>query len=210
MLLRVCCTHSDPLLLHLAQLSPANSNAWSAGAWTGLLRMSTNPLTWADASGAQVGSIPWCPGEPNNKDAAENCAALLTVCSSPGTALVNDYPCGWPLRVVCAVDDAPECIAPGVVPAPTPSNNQGGGSAGNCSRQVRPTEADWHAAGSRAACTSKGCATLLDSDLHRNSPLCCCARSSTAGVSAAASPAQLAPMPPPRANAAKSTTSASA
>jgi hypothetical protein len=95
--------------LHGPQLTPADSNAWSSGAWTGLQRSTANPSAWAAGSSAQVGSIPWCPGEPNNKDGSEGCAALVTVCSSSGAALVNDYPCGWPLRVLCAIDAAPEC-----------------------------------------------------------------------------------------------------
>jgi hypothetical protein len=74
-----------------------------------LQRSSADPSAWADGSGAPVGGIAWCPAEPNNKDGIEGCAALVTVCSSSGAALVNDYPCSWPLRVVCAVDAAPEC-----------------------------------------------------------------------------------------------------
>ncbi len=121
----------------LLQLTPADSNAWSAGVWTGLQRSSVDPSAWADGSGAQVGGTPWCPGEPNNKDGNENCAALVTICSS-GAALVNDYPCGLPLRVVCAVDAAPECsqtAAPG--PAAVPSQDtQYGWDHSGCTQLV--------------------------------------------------------------------------
>jgi hypothetical protein len=84
-----------------------------------------------------VGSTPWCPNEPNNRDATEICAALVTACSPSGAALVNDYPCSWPLRVLCAVDGAPECSGGGSGSYPSAPAQA---SPSGCSLQVRQAE----------------------------------------------------------------------
>ncbi len=62
--------------------------------------------------GAAVTGAPWCPGEPNNKNGDEACGALLTICSGDGdgAALVNDFPCSRPLRVLCAFEAPAECL----------------------------------------------------------------------------------------------------
>jgi hypothetical protein len=48
-------------------------------------------------------ALPWCSGEPNNRNGNEGCASLLTVCAPAGSAAVNDMPCAEPVRVMCAV-----------------------------------------------------------------------------------------------------------
>ena len=88
--------------------TPGNSDSgWSAAAWTGITR--SGPNGWVDAAGI-VGTIPWCPGEPNNHYGSEGCTVLLTYCTPGGaSAAVNDYSCDLPLRVMCAVESSPAC-----------------------------------------------------------------------------------------------------
>jgi hypothetical protein len=93
------------------QLTPTPGNPhgeWSAAVWLGpTLPPGSTRATWTLP-------LPWCPDEPNDKDAAEDCATMLTACT-PGraTAAVNDYPCNLPLRVMCAFPsaDCGECFA---------------------------------------------------------------------------------------------------
>ena len=79
------------------------SNAWSAAAWIGAKR--SDSAVWVDTKGAPLNYVPWCPGEPNFSNGIEGCASMLTLCT-PGasTALVNDYDCSRPLRVLCAYE----------------------------------------------------------------------------------------------------------
>jgi hypothetical protein len=75
--------------------------AWSAAAWLGV---SASPSGWVDTDGAPVpaSALPWCPGEPNNKDGVERCTSLLNTCVQSGAA-ANDFPCDWQLGgVLCA------------------------------------------------------------------------------------------------------------
>ena len=75
-------------LVKAANLVPAEgSNPWSAAAWTGITKRGGR---WQDIAGV-VTQIPWCPGEPNNGQGSEGCAALLTHCSGGSSALLNDY-----------------------------------------------------------------------------------------------------------------------
>jgi hypothetical protein len=113
------------------QLTSPSGNSWDAAAWTGLQRSSANPLSWVDGAGAAAGNIRWCPGEPNNKNGEEGCAALLTACSDSSTALVNDFPCSRALRVLCAFEAATECPESWTL---FPSQGSPGGS---CKQQVR-------------------------------------------------------------------------
>ena len=95
-------------LVEAAQLAPTEgSNPWTAAAWTGITKHSDR---WQDAAGV-VASIPWCPAEPNNRDASEACTALLTGCSGSGAALLNDDSCGRALYPLCSVesDECGEC-----------------------------------------------------------------------------------------------------
>jgi hypothetical protein len=112
------------------QPSSPSDNAWDAAAWLGLQRSSADPSAWVDAAGAAASGAPWCPGEPNNKNGDEACAALLTVCSG-ATALVNDFPCSRALRVLCAFDAPSECPESWAL-QPT----QGGPSSSRCTQQV--------------------------------------------------------------------------
>ena len=142
-----CCVHSHSICAAscaavecagdsacCAQISPADDNAWSAGVWTGLRRsLSAPPAVAWQASGSAISGTPWCPGEPNNKGGLEGCATLVTICSASGAALVNDYPCGLPMSVLCALDAAPECSTTAATPNQTPGLN-GGSTA--CVQQV--------------------------------------------------------------------------
>jgi hypothetical protein len=81
------------------------SNSWSAAAWIGISRSSSDSSLWVDSKGATLNYIPWCPGEPNYKESTETCASMLTFCAPGGsTAMANDYDCSRPLRVICAVE----------------------------------------------------------------------------------------------------------
>ncbi len=121
------------------QLSSPSGNAWDAAAWLGLQRSPADPSAWVDSAGAAAassGAVPWCPGEPNNRDGGEACAALL-VCSGSGAALANDFPCSRALRFLCALDAAPECSGgSGSSSAPPPAVQYGWSTSG-CSQQVR-------------------------------------------------------------------------
>ena len=80
--------------------------AWSTAAWLGV---SAGPSGWVDTSGASVpaSALPWCPGEPNNKDGAERCTSLLTTCVQSGQAAANDFACDGQLAgVLCAFQSA--------------------------------------------------------------------------------------------------------
>ena len=89
----------------MLQLKPTQGdNPWTAAAWTGITKHGSY---WQDAVGV-VASIPWCPGEPNSRESNETCTALLTGCSTGGSALLNDDYCDRPLYPVCSVASA-EC-----------------------------------------------------------------------------------------------------
>ena len=91
-------------LLCNAQLTAAPGNPstdyWNAAAWIGATRDANAASGWADANGATA-SLPWCPGEPNNKGSVESCTDLMTGCGASGAA-VNDFACDRHLRVLCA------------------------------------------------------------------------------------------------------------
>ncbi len=91
-----------------AGLTAAGEPLWSAAAWVGITRDSNGQ--WGDASGPLSG-LPRCPNEPNNnvKDGTESCSNLLTGCSDSGQALLNDFACDKPARVLCALPEAPQC-----------------------------------------------------------------------------------------------------
>jgi hypothetical protein len=88
--------------LHCAQLTePAGeeSNGWHAAAWTGVTRGFDG--AWSAAS-----AMPWCQGEPNNKNGNERCCSLVTNCASGTAAMASDVACERRLRVLCAYTDA--------------------------------------------------------------------------------------------------------
>jgi hypothetical protein len=94
--------HTPPPLAAQLMSTPDNpSSPWSAAAWIGLTRSSSNSAQWLDLKGTTLNYVPWCPGEPNYKYGTESCTNLLTYCGG-GSALVNDYDCSRPLRVLCA------------------------------------------------------------------------------------------------------------
>ncbi len=106
---------ADALVLAAAQnlvaaagLTAAQEPVWSAAAWVGITKDANSQ--WGDASGP-LSSLPWCPNEPNNnaKDGAENCANLLTNCATSGQALLNDFACNKPARVLCALPSSSKC-----------------------------------------------------------------------------------------------------
>ena len=103
-----CWVTDVPVLLSCLQLTAAQEPLWSAAAWVGITRGSAGQ--WGDTSGP-LSNLPWCPNEPNDnfKDGTESCANLLTGCASTGAALLNDFACDKPARVVCALPEAPEC-----------------------------------------------------------------------------------------------------
>ena len=84
------------------------SSPWSAAAWIGLTRSTADQSLWVDTSGAPLNNVPWCPNEPNYRDGTETCTNLLTYCGG-GSALVNDYDCSRPLRVLCAIPAGDGC-----------------------------------------------------------------------------------------------------
>ena len=106
---------------HLPQLAAIPGDpilAWSAAAWLAVTQSTSDPSAWVD-NGAPATSLPWCPGEPNNRGGSERCTSLLTACSPSGAALVNDVDCSQKLRVVCAVPSSAGCSSPsGRPPAP--------------------------------------------------------------------------------------------
>jgi hypothetical protein len=92
------------MVLGLLQLTAVPDNPhgdWSAAAWMGMQRSGNS---WQEAGGTAAEPIPWCPNNPNNHnlDGEETCTTMMTFCSPSGGALVNDYPCHYPLRVLCA------------------------------------------------------------------------------------------------------------
>ncbi len=95
-------------LVAAAGLTAAQEPVWSAAAWVGITK-DTNSQ-WGDASGP-LSSLPWCPNEPNNndKDGPERCANLLTKCATSGQALLNDFACNKPARVLCALPSSSKC-----------------------------------------------------------------------------------------------------
>jgi hypothetical protein len=100
--------------VQLTEPPGVSAGNWSAAAWIGITKLAdaTNATnsTWEDARGPLNSSaVPWCPDEPNNRFSGEGCSSLLTSCSANGaTALVNDYACDKPLRVLCMVESE-EC-----------------------------------------------------------------------------------------------------
>jgi hypothetical protein len=113
------CTAVRPACCHPPQLTPTPGSPigeWSAAAWIGATRSAADPATWT-SSGSGGAALPWCPGEPNNKQGGENCAAMLTACTAGRAgAAVNDYPCDELLRVMCAFT-SPDCGAQLLQPA---------------------------------------------------------------------------------------------
>jgi hypothetical protein len=98
------------LAVQLTDPPGVEAEGWSAAAWIGISKASSG--AWSD-SRSPVSTIPWCPGEPNNLQSNESCSNLMTGCA-PGspTALVNDYACDKPARVLCMAEGAARC-APG-------------------------------------------------------------------------------------------------
>jgi hypothetical protein len=91
------------------QLSPVPGSPalqWSAAVWLNTVRGSGGDFV-DSSTGAPIPSLPWCPGEPNNKGGSKGCTCMLTACT-PGaaSAAVNDAPCGQQLRVTCVYVDA--------------------------------------------------------------------------------------------------------
>ena len=88
------------------QLAPTLSNPgsiWSAAAWIGITRSTSDQTQWVDGTGAVQSNIPWCAGEPNLRYTTEQCVNLLTGCTpGGGIASANDYSCDQPLRVLCS------------------------------------------------------------------------------------------------------------
>jgi hypothetical protein len=106
--------HAPAPDVQLTEPPGISAGNWSAAAWTGITKLAdaTNATnsTWQDARGpVNSSAIPWCPDEPNDRFSSESCSSLLTSCSADGaTALVNDYACDKPLRVLCMVESE-EC-----------------------------------------------------------------------------------------------------
>lgn len=73
---------------------------WTAAAWIGATQ--TDAGVWVNPGGAAA-AVPWCSGEPNNRDGTERCSNLLTSCTGGSDALANDFECSKKVRVMCAV-----------------------------------------------------------------------------------------------------------
>jgi hypothetical protein len=104
------------------QLTAPGESVWSAAAWVGVTRDAAGQ--WSDASGP-LSNLPWCPYEPNNnsKDGEEACSNLLTGCANTGEALLNDFACHKPARVVCSFDSS-DCGGSGLAGADAKSCNE--------------------------------------------------------------------------------------
>ena len=100
---------APPPRTQIAPIPGDPSLAWSAGVWLAATRSPSSPSSWWVDAGTPATSLPWCPGEPNNKGGSESCTSLLTACTQGTAALVNDYPCGQQLRVLCALPAASDC-----------------------------------------------------------------------------------------------------